>query len=247
MKQLKFFLYFFMGCAMITSCGNKHKSDCNDIFADKANGALYWEALVEIAKKNKAQALEVVKSIRLNRQAHTLFDWQKNIPTNIDDFFDKFFVASMSRDPQTLSKLGLFEIIGIREHNAYLNNVSPESMLCDLQDNVESLNVLKSYSVDSLSDEQKVSYKVFVWLLEHVVSGEKFIFHNYKINQMFGILSDLTMVFTEIHPLKFAKDVDTYIARLGRIPKQLNQAIQLLEYQKSMGIIPPAFALEKNN
>lgn len=167
----------------------------------------------------------------------------ENQPCNIDDFFYKLFVSEMSGKPQKLSSLGLS--IGTYQHNAYLNDVSPQAMLLDLEAKKANLQRLQQYSFDTLLPEQKISYKIFLWGLDHAVSGEKFLFHEYYICHLFGILSDLTMVFTQFHPLTTPEHVDLYIARLGCIAEQLQQSIALLEHQKKIGVVPPAFTLSK--
>ena len=62
---------------------------------------------------------------------------------------------------------------------------------------------------------------------------------------MFGILHDLTSLFTEDHTLKTARDVDCYIQRLHAIPAFFQQILATLDYQKDRGIIPPRFTVEK--
>ena len=170
---------------------------------------------------------------------------EKNLPEDINYFFDRLFLSKMSRKPQKLSSIGLFESLGIYDHNAYLNDVSPEAVLLNFEEKKKSLELLKKYNYDDLSPEQKTSYKILLWNLNHAVSGKKFLFHKYKINHMFGILSNLTIVFTQFHPLETEEHVDLYITRLGRISKQLQQAISLLEHQKNIGVVPPAFTISK--
>jgi|SaaInlLV_10m_DNA_2_1039722.scaffolds.fasta_scaffold00190_17 uncharacterized protein (DUF885 family) len=163
--------------------------------------------------------------------------------TNIDDFFYKLFLSETSRNPQKLSRLGYFESKGIYGHNAYLNDVSPKGKSLDFEEKNKDLQLLKKYSTDSLSREQKTSYKTILWGLENAIRGEKFLFHEYYVSHEFGILSDLTEVFTLYHPLKTREYVNLYITRLSHISEQLEQSITLLEHQKEMGIITPAFSL----
>lgn len=215
------------------------------LFANKPNGHLFWQALLQASKKNKEEALKIVDLIKSEDNSSSDLLPQEAEITTIDTVFDQLFLSKVSRSPQTLNETGLFESIGIYDHNAYLDNVSPNAMLLDLEEKMANLQLLKEQSFDELSPEQKISYKIFLWDLNHAIQGKKFLFHDYHICHMFGILSDLTQVFTEFHQLKTAEHVHLYITRLTAIPKQLKQGIALLKHQKELGIIPPIFTLSK--
>jgi len=211
------------------------------LFANKPNADLYWKALLQIAKNNKEEALKIVAAIKSNAPAPTT----QEQADPFDAFFDELFIASVHKDPERLTDLGLFESIGIHEHNAHLNDVSQEAIRADVQKAQEQLHRLKQFSYKNLSSEQKVSHKMFHWLLTHTVAGEPFLFHDYKVNQMFGTLLNQTILFTQFHPLKTAEDVEHYLTRLSRIPEQLQQTISLLEHQLKNSIKPPLFTIIK--
>jgi len=215
------------------------------LFANKPNSHLFWQALIQAAKQNKEAALKIIEIIKSEENNLPDFLTEESQSKNIDNLFDKLFLSEMYRNPQGLSRIGLFESIGIYEHNAYLNNVSPHAMLLDIEEKEKNLQLLKKYDLNELSAEQKISYKIFLWSLKHDVEGKKFLFHDYHICHMFGILSDLTNVFTQFHPLETAEHINLYITRLGHVSKQLKQSITLLEHQRELGITPPAFSLLK--
>jgi len=215
------------------------------LFADKPNSDLYWEALVLAANNHKEEAKQIVAALRSDNYTITSPAWKENCPKNIDAFFDKLFLTTVFRDPLTLSYLGLFESIGIRDHNAYLTDISPKAMTRDFEEQKANWKTIKKYSVETLSPDQATSYKIFSWKLDHMVQGEEFLFHEYFINQMHGVVQNLTATFLLFHKLEVKEDVENYIARLNRIPEYMNQSIEMTEYQKQKGIVPPRFAVEK--
>lgn len=217
----------------------------DELFAGRRNHDLYWEALVQAAKNNKERAIKLVNALESETSSILAPAWKVSQPQQIDDFFDKLFLTTLFHDPITLSYLGLFESIGIREHNAFLTDISPKAMLRDLKNLKECLATLRTYSIDHLSPSQAASFKIFSWKLEHAVQGEEFLFHDYVIHQMHGAIQNLTTTFLLLHKLEVPEDVDHYIARLNRIPDYLKQAVETVEYQKQKGITPPRFALEK--
>jgi uncharacterized protein (DUF885 family) len=217
----------------------------NGLFSDRSNQDYYWEALMQVAKNKKENALKIVAALKKGDQLSLEYPWKNEMPENIDDFFDHLFLSMIKHDPQMLTYLGLFESIGIREHNAYLNDVSPALLELELREKKKNAELLQKYSLETLTLDQKLSRAIFLWKLNHDIEGERFLFHEYKINQMFGILVDLSMTLMEFHRIELAEDCDHYFSRLHSIPTQFDQAIMLLKHQQSLGITPPCFALEK--
>jgi uncharacterized protein (DUF885 family) len=215
------------------------------LFADKPNGDYYWHALMLAANNKKEEAREVVATLKKDILPKTTYAWKQETPSNIDDFFDHLFYNQVLRDPQLLTYLGLFESLGIREHNAYLTPVNPATLLCAMETKEKSLQALKKYSCDQLTDEQKISYKIALWRLNHEVAGKRFLFHDYRLTQMTGVLADRSILLTTLHRLEDKQDFENYVARLQMIPQQLEQTIEMLSHQKKLGVVPPSCALKK--
>ncbi len=213
------------------------------LFDYKKNPDLYWKALVHIAYGNKEAALKIVEM--LDHDIPAVMILQEKSSLAINEFFEKLFLDSLSNDPQLLTRLGLFEIIGIKDHNKFLTDISAEALLQNIEKAKENLIYLESYSLENLSYDEKISHKIFSWLLRHAIAGEKFLFHEYKVNQMFGLIVEITSLFTRCHKLETEEDVENYISRLGKISEQINQTIEFLTLQENSNIIPPRFTIEK--
>lgn len=194
--------------------------------------------------KTKEAADKVISALSAQKPIHIEHAHKQHNP-DIDAFFDNLFLTFMSRDPQTLSQLGIFESMGVISHNAYLNDISPEALVHDYEERKAGLKLLQEYSYESLSHSQKLSYKIFHCMLEHAAGAENFLFHEYKVNQLFGVLADLSILLTQYHRLEVVTDIEHYLSRMARIPKQIEQVIALMNYQKNLGICPPRFSLEK--
>jgi uncharacterized protein (DUF885 family) len=213
------------------------------LFSDKPNKELYWQALLAVAHNNKEAAQSIVTAIKENRP-YTHSSTERTLhklPRVLDDLFVQFKL----HDPQGLNALSLFEAIGIRDHNAYLNDVSPEALLRTIDDKKSALEQLEQAWSPDLTAEEKLSYRVVRSMLDDAAGSESFIFHTYYMNQMFSILTNIDMTLTEFHAVRDLTDAMLYCARLMQIPSQLEQTIALMEHQKSLGIMPPKFALEK--
>ena len=219
---------------------NPARSESKMLFEDKP---MYWHALIELTKNNKEAALALISSAQ--KENSPIPSLEFDATDSIDTCFDKLFISLILNDPQTLSYLGLFESIGIRDHNAHLNELTVQTFYNDLETKKKCLQALKKYESATLTDDQYISYTIIKWMIEHAVATEPFLFHDYKINQMFGILSDLSSTFTRYHRLELPEDAEHYLTRLQKVPQQMQETIALLEHQKSCGIVSPTFALEK--
>ena len=229
-----------------------NESNSGILFAHEPDANLYWQALTCVASNNQEAALKIVETITSHSSMANQVISQvvsKEVDNSLDTLFDKLFIKHISSNPYLLTQLGLFESIGIRRHNAYLNDISPVAVMQDIQNKKLYLHALEQHSPDTLQDtlmdDRKITYKIVHQWLKNLVASEKFLFHEYKINQMFGVLFDLSALFTQYHILEIPEDIEHYITRLAKIPVFLSQTIQFLEHQKHNGIKYPAFALEK--
>lgn len=196
-----------------------------------------------LIKDEEKAALDIIVALSLEN-ANTTENDISRIET-IQEFFDHLFLCSVADNPQLLTSLGLFESIGIREHNAYLNNLLPEGHIKSFEQQQKNLKLINTFDVTKIPQEHVVSYEIFLWHLEHQVSGRKFIFHEYFVNQMRGVLIDLASLLIRYQAINTEEDVVHYLERLNKISDQCEQLLALLEYQQALGITVPAFIIPK--
>jgi uncharacterized protein (DUF885 family) len=166
-------------------------------------------------------------------------------PFSIDIFFEKAFLEAVIDDPETLSYLRLLEPMGIDFHNDDLSDVSVERQQKLAAMTRRDLEQLHGYDRESLDDNRKLSYDVLDWYLQNQVDGEPWMFHNYPVNQLFGIQGELPDFMINIHQLNDAETARDYVARLGKFKWKFGQVIDGLKLRESRGIIPPKFTVEK--
>ncbi len=223
-----------------------HRHDGGMVFSNQKNSDLYWEALVQIGKNNKTGAEELATAIKNHQNVYLISSWKEVHPKEVSSFFDRLLISTVNRSPQLLSYLGLFESIGIREHNAYLDDLSIVALKQGFYEMKENFASIEKYNLSEVPADQKLSFQTFSWMIQSLNMGEPFLYHSYPVNQMFGVVQDLTVLFTLFHPFGSEEDVANYLSRLNQIPKQFSQLIDLLKMQQDMGILPPRFALEKS-
>ena len=166
-------------------------------------------------------------------------------PWNLNLFYEKVFGETVFREPELLSSLGFAEQFGITRHNGKLNDESPAHQQRVFDRWKRDLEQLHRYPLERQSPSQRLSTRILEWWLADQVEGEKWQWHNYPVNQLFGIQNQLPSFMANTHRLFSAQDCDYYIMRLQAVPAKFDQLLKSLEAREEKGTIPPRFVVEE--
>lgn len=166
-------------------------------------------------------------------------------PWSLRIFYEKVFIAYALEDPELLTSVGIAEKFGYRAHNARLADASVEHTFAGLARARRNLEDLRAYDFARQSPSEQLSTRVLAWFLENAVAGERFAFHNYPVNQMFGIQSRLPEFMVTQHRVEDAKGAEHYLARLAAWGVKFDQVIAGLKYREERGITPPRFVVQR--
>jgi uncharacterized protein (DUF885 family) len=166
-------------------------------------------------------------------------------PWSLNLFYDKVFVEVIFSEPELLTQLGLVEQFGITGHNGKLSDESPAHQQQVIDRWKKDLAQLHQYPLDRQSASQKLSTHVLDLFLQDQVEGEKWQFHNYPVNQLFGVQNQFPSFMANSHRLFSAKDCDYYIMRLDALPKKFDQTLEGLTLREQKQILPPRFVVEE--
>ncbi len=175
--------------------------------------------------------------------------WLANLiwfkPLSLDAFYDRGFARVLvATDPEQLTQIGLLESKGIRFHNAYLSDASPETELWKHTYLKEQLDILKSYDRAAQTQAQLLSTDILQWFLEQDAAGEPFRFYDYQVTQINGVHIDLPEFMLQVHPLTSKTDAEYYNSRLSRFKQKFDQVIASLQQAEAKGVIPPQFVVQ---
>jgi uncharacterized protein (DUF885 family) len=166
-------------------------------------------------------------------------------PWNINHFYEKTFAEVIFSEPELLSSLGLVEQFGYTRHNGKLSDASPAHQQKAIDRWKKDLRQLREYPLDRQSPSQKLSTHVLDWFLERQVEGEKWQFHNYPVNQLFGVQNQFPSFMANTHRLLAKRDCEYYVKRLDALPKKFNQTLESLKVREEKQILPPRFVVEE--
>jgi len=188
--------------------------------------------------------LGIIFGLLLLLGAFAAHEWHAK-PFLINNFFNRFALKIALDSPETLTSLHFLEGIGIRGHNAKLNDASPESTE-EFFDFIESeYEVLKSYQDEDLSDSEKMSKRIAEYLFQFAAEARPFKYHNYPVNQLFGVQNGFPSFMESQHQVNDLRDAEDYVARLKQLPLKFSQTLRGIKIRTEEGIIPPKFVIER--
>ena len=167
-------------------------------------------------------------------------------PFFINNFFNRAFVQFIWDKPEMLTALGIFEQLGITGHNAKWDDDSEAAHDKDYEFLLGVMATLDEYDAAKLTEAEILSVKVLKELLGNPEDDRKFRFHDYPVNQLFGLQNSIPRFLDTFHQVNSNEDAEHYISRLSKIGVKMEQNMEGLLIREEMGIIPPTFVIEKS-
>jgi uncharacterized protein (DUF885 family) len=173
------------------------------------------------------------------------YEWNADKPMRFRSFVDREVLKMAFESPETLTSLGFLESMGITGHNAELDNASvakSDELFVKLKQVHKTLN---SYQDDSLSEADLLSKEIALYLLDFAKNAEQFRYHDYPVNQLFGIQNGYPSFMEAQHQISSIDDVENYLSRLALVKGKFTQALEGIKLREEKGIIPPLFVIER--
>jgi uncharacterized protein (DUF885 family) len=153
-------------------------------------------------------------------------------------FFDEEWEYGLREYPERATYLG------DSRYNDRLTDLSFEAIDRRNKHDKEALARVKRVDRDLLSEDDRLSYDLYVRRLETAIEGQRFATELMPINQQDGLHKDFAILST-VTTLRTVKDYRDYLARLSAFPKQVDQTIALMERGREKGWIHPAVPLRE--
>jgi len=166
-------------------------------------------------------------------------------PVNINIFFARAFLQVALESPEMLSSIHVLEQFGINGHNAELDDASIASGDKLFAHMKESREVLLSYEDEDLSESDRMSKRIALNLMDMMLEAEKYRFHNYPVNQLFGVQNGFPTFMESTHQVHSVGDAEDYVSRLSQVGRKFDQVLDGLYHRENLGILPPQFVVTK--
>ncbi|MEO9965405.1 MAG: DUF885 domain-containing protein [Reichenbachiella sp.] len=158
----------------------------------------------------------------------------------MNDFFERSFNDGLERSPEFQSYLG------IKKNQDKWDDYSDENNQKELEITKKELQWIKdSINYNALDKNTQVSYNLFVASCEDEIKSFKYRFHNYPVNQMFGMHSGKPAFMINMHQISNKEDAEAYVSRLNKLKAVFDQLIVNLKTREENGIVPPKFVFPR--
>lgn len=165
-------------------------------------------------------------------------------PFNIDHFYNRVFVEYALENPEMLTSMRMLPSWA-DWYNDDFGDRSPAQDRAMMEISREALETLRSYDFESQTESQQLSTRILDWFLDNGVQGEPYLFHNYPVNQLFGVQSGLPDFMAEQHQVNRVEEAEDYLVRLGKFGTAFEQIDESLRLREEMGITPPTFVVDR--
>jgi uncharacterized protein (DUF885 family) len=149
--------------------------------------------------------------------------------------FDEMFMEGVMRSPiyQTY--------MAIKKDYGKWDDISEAREAEDLEFAKQNLERIKTIDVDKLDAQTKLSYQLLEQQLKDEIDDFKWRYHNYPVNQMFGLHSMVPSLLINQHGISDVSDAEAYISRLNGVDELFAELEKGLKKREEMGINPPKF------
>ncbi|MCL1141533.1 DUF885 domain-containing protein [Shewanella gaetbuli] len=149
--------------------------------------------------------------------------------------FEEFFIQSVMANPVNQTYMG------IKQDYDKWNDISEAGQDKTLELAKSQLKQLLTLDVKKLDEQTTLSYQLLKARLEQSIADDKWRYHTYPVNQMYGLHSMVASFLINQHQITSVDDAKAYISRLQGVKDLLKELEVQLTIRADKGIIAPKF------
>ncbi len=192
--------------------------------------------------KGLGLSVAVVAALGGSFAAH---EWYADKPFMMRSLLDREMVKMAFDSPEALTSLGFLESVGIKGHNAELDDDRPEKLDEMIAKASHIRTLVSQYSDDELNESDKLSKEIALYLLDFLDTSKSYMHHNYPVNQLFGLQNGFPSFMQAQHQVNDIEDAENYISRLQKVQVKFAQNLEGLKIREQKQIIPPKFVIHR--
>lgn len=97
----------------------------------------------------------------------------------------------------------------------------------------------------ALTGQAKLSYELAEKSLQEDIANYEWRYHNYPVNQMFGLQSQVPSFLINMHQIGSVEHAEAYVSRLNGVAAMFEQLVAQLQKREAMGVVAPSFVHPK--
>jgi len=186
-----------------------------------------------------------ILALMLVAGASATYEWNAEKPFSFNNFLNRTLIKEALDSPELLTSIGILENLGITGHNAHLNDASEATSLALLKRLKKVRETMLQYKDEDLSEDELTSKEIAMYLLNLLDDMEKYQYHDYPFNQMFGAQSNFPSFMDAQHAISNVESVEHYISRLSESKRFYTQTLEGMRIRAEKNIFPPTFVVER--
>ena len=154
---------------------------------------------------------------------------------NANALFEEIFMESVMSSPMSQTYLG------IKQDYDKLDDYTEAASAKELERAKANLTKLQLIDVSALDQQTALSWNLMDEQLRQEIESYRWRYHNYPVNQMFGMHSGLPSFMINQHLIQSQEDAQAYISRLREFKRVLRELEANLYKRAELGILAPKF------
>ena len=153
-------------------------------------------------------------------------------------FFQNAYEERLRDDPESATANGR------HDYDDRWNDWSPSGRAAHAAHQTAQLNALAKISLDGVSDQDRLSARLFKYLTEQDLAAADLEAYVVRVSQLYGLHNRVYMTVDRM-PVRTVKDYENIVARLHSIPAYVNQNITLLQEAMDRGFAQPSVIVNR--
>lgn len=155
-------------------------------------------------------------------------------------FFEEIFQRNLTNSPIFQAQLGMKT-----ERYGEWDDFSDAEAIRQHEETVEDLERLRTaFNYEALSEQSRVSYRIFEFLQERAIADHDYRFHGYAFSTMNNPMTFPVTFLQNIHRVDDVSDAEAYISRLNGLDGFVADTIEGIEMAAERGIVPTSFSFD---
>ncbi|MBT8471494.1 MAG: DUF885 domain-containing protein [Marinicaulis sp.] len=155
-------------------------------------------------------------------------------------FFEEIFQRELAESPIFQAQLGMKG-----DRYGEWDDFSDEKAVFDHEQTKGDLERLRAeFNYDDLSEQSKVSYRIFEFLQGRAIDDHQYRFHGYAFSTMNNPITFPVTFLQNIHRVDDVSDAEAYISRINNLDVAGEQLIDGINDAAERGIVPTSFSFD---
>lgn len=161
-----------------------------------------------------------------------------------DAWMDSFSAEWVRDDPVLATTTQYFDDAEQDDLDRQLTPITKEYRRARVALAQRGLSELAKFDRSTLSESQRISAAMMAWQLNNIVRTESFEDYRFVFQQFSGVQVELVNFLSQTHPIRNARDIQNYLARLALVAGEMDDGIAQAKDRATRGFLPPDFIIK---